>query len=108
MAPPQGFEPRNVGIKIRCLRPTWRRGYFIFNKDSPCMYYIKMSMLQFLVYAFPLIVPNSFLSPLNMAPIFVILTQANVHSLRLVATQLGSHGQFRNVDPRLIKTVLFL
>ena len=20
----QGFEPRNAGIKIRCLRPTWR------------------------------------------------------------------------------------
>jgi PPE-repeat protein len=51
------------------------------------MYYTKMSMLQFLVYVFLMIVPNSFESPLNMAPIFVILTQANVHSLRLVATQ---------------------
>ncbi len=30
LAPPQGFEPRNVGIKIRCLRPTWRRGYLIW------------------------------------------------------------------------------
>ena len=87
MAPPQGFEPRSVGIKIRCLRPTWRRGYFIFNKETPYMYYTKMSMLQFLVYVFLMIVPNSFESPLNMAPIFVILTQANVHSLRLVATQ---------------------
>ena len=27
MAAPRGFEPRNVGIKIRCLRPTWRKGY---------------------------------------------------------------------------------
>ena len=27
MAAPLGFEPRNVGIKIRCLRPTWRKGY---------------------------------------------------------------------------------
>ena len=43
-----------------------------------------------------------------LAPIFVILTQANVHSLRLVATQLGSHGQFRNVDLSLIKRLLFL
>ncbi len=55
-------------------------------------------MLQSLVYVFLLIDSNSCESPLNMAPIFVILTQANVHSLRLVATQLGSHGQFRNVD----------
>ena len=43
-----------------------------------------------------------------LAPIFFILTQANVHSLRLVATQLGSHGQFRNVDLSLIKRLLFL
>ena len=27
MAAHQGFEPRNVGIKIRCLRPTWRMSY---------------------------------------------------------------------------------
>ena len=27
LAPLQGFEPQNVGIKIRCLRPTWRKGY---------------------------------------------------------------------------------
>ena len=27
LALPQGFEPQNVGIKIRCLRPTWRREY---------------------------------------------------------------------------------
>ena len=24
LAGDQGFEPRNAGIKIRCLRPTWR------------------------------------------------------------------------------------
>lgn len=27
LAAPLGFEPRNVGIKIRCLRPSWRKGY---------------------------------------------------------------------------------
>ena len=43
-----------------------------------------------------------------MATIFVILIQANDDSLKLVATQLGSHGQFRNVDLSLIKRVLFL
>ena len=72
------------------------------------MYYTNLSMLQFLVYVFLMIDANSLESPLNMAPIFVILTQANVHSLRLVATQLGSHGQFRNVDLTLIKRLLFL
>ena len=33
LAPPQGFEPRNVGIKIRCLRPTWRRGYCLASRQ---------------------------------------------------------------------------
>ena len=28
MAPPDGFEPPNDGIKTRCLT-TWRRGYKI-------------------------------------------------------------------------------
>ena len=41
-----------------------------------------------------------------LAPIFVILIQANVHSLKLVATQLGSLTVTRTQDPRLIKTVL--
>ena len=63
MAPPQGFEPRSVGIKIRCLRPTWRRGYFIFNKETPCTHCTKMSMLQFLVYVFLTIDSNSLLAP---------------------------------------------
>ena len=63
MAPPQGFEPRNVGIKIRCLRPTWRRGYFVFNKETPCTHYINVSMLQFLVYVFLMIDANSYESP---------------------------------------------
>ena len=37
MAALQGFEPRNVGIKIRCLRPTWLKGYMtlqIFKEQS--------------------------------------------------------------------------
>jgi hypothetical protein len=27
MAGEEGFEPSNAGIKIRCLRPTWRLPY---------------------------------------------------------------------------------
>ena len=40
MAALQGFEPRNVGIKIRCLRPTWRKGYMTLQifKEQVILY----------------------------------------------------------------------